>query len=162
MKSFRYAIFALAITLSILLSACGTSPTQQPAEFTLAPNDPNNIPGQSVTSIDNRPTLQEQYNKCSNKIDYDNPELEFLMTTNEFGQQAAQMWKCGQYDESNIVWINALALTKVVPGEADDATVIAIIVLKNGAKLVGLLAAAYLTGAAIAYSIDSASDPVEA
>jgi len=81
------------------------------------------------------------------------------MTTNEYGQQAAQMWTCGKknIDQADLVLVPAMALTKLIPGREDDVVVYAIVIIKTVGTFAALAAAGYLIGNSIAYSMETVS-----
>ncbi len=143
--------FFLPILLALLVSACEGQP---PAEFILDPNSPEAIVygGNSPVTVDNRPTLQEKYDECEARMMISAAEAEFFITTNEYGLQAAQLFHCGERTQ-NIAWVTTTTFATLSPGQGDDVTVAAIMVLRNGAKLIGLLAAAYLVGEGIDYTV---------
>lgn len=152
-----YFLLVLLVISTILLSACAAT-GQQPAEFILPPDSPEAqaYGGNSPISIDNRPTIQQKYEECEAKIDYTAPGMEVFVTSNTYGQQAATIFYCGE-QQQGLTWVAVATLTTVIPGGSDDVAVRAILILKSGVKLVGLLTAAYIVGETIEYTIDSAS-----
>ncbi len=153
----KFAIFFCVMALVLASWACNTD--DQPAEIILDPNSPEAMAfsggdQSAVTTIDNRPTVLAQYNTCIASIDYNAPNLKFALTTTTYGQQAADVFNCGQNNAADIglVWVLAESLANLTPTPADNATVVAVAVLSNTVRLAGLLAAAYLTGYTIASS----------
>ncbi len=144
-------IVSLLVVASMLISACGSA-TQQPARMILDPNsqealaisggDPN-----AVTSIDNRPTLQQQYDACASGIDYSNPEFEFLMDTSE-GQKVTQTWNCGVQatGAGTFVMVAADQLTKLTPTQVDNMVVYAVKIVVGVGVFAVLMYGAYVAG----------------
>lgn len=153
MQKIKLIGFSMLVIISILLSACAPAGQQQ-AEIVLVPSDPNTVAGGgTVISVDNRPTLQVQYDACASGIDYNNPEFEFILQTEE-GQKATQLWNCGvSYQSSGegvFVMVAVNELANLTPSQLDNAVVYAVEIIAGVGIFAILMYGAYVAGQQIA------------
>lgn len=140
--SFRPFLILLVI-FSLLISACGPQGKNK-NEVILPPGDPNNT--NLVTGVDNGKTLDQKYVDC---VQSAKANAAWVITT-QIDNEPVVITGCKQLsDETNIMLIPALYLTKVIPGQADDAAVVGTFVVKNIIFAIVTVGSAVIAGQAI-------------
>jgi len=126
----------LIIAISLILSAC-IAPGTPPGEIVLAQDDPNNMPGQLVTTIDNSKTDYEICLETIGELDID---------TTEFCKELPV--------DTDLALMPAFILAEVTPGSVDNVAVFGLRKTAKGVVYALVLSGAYALGTVASKNAD--------
>ncbi len=141
----KYFVFAILTVFSLVLSACVGSGV---AHQDLPPTDPNYVAGQNV-AVDNTLTYTQEYDACVNNVPNISP---MSVDTDLFGEDAL-IWQCGkgELDNLDMVLVPTMSVSRLTPGNGDNAIVYALVMIKNTAYVLVAAAAGNAIGESLAY-----------